>query len=87
MNKEILPISDLNKEILIITFDRATSYLACAKAYPNLPHFDSEGILLFTSDDPTINKIVNGIALGCWSELRANGLESVAQEIINKYKT
>ena len=87
MNKEILPISDLNQEILIKTFDGATSYLACAKTYPNLPHFDSEGTLLFTSDDPAINKIVNGIAFGCWSELKANGLESVAREIINKYKT
>ena len=87
MNKEILPISDLNQKILITTLDRAASYLACAKAYPSLPHFDSEGTLLFTSDDPAINKIVNGIAFGCWIELRATGLESVAREITNKYKT
>lgn len=84
MNKEISP---QNQEMLITTFDRATSYLACAQTYPSLPHFDSEGTLLFTSDDLTINNIIRGIAFGCLSELKKEGLESVAQAIIDKYKT
>lgn len=87
MNKETLPISDQNLEILIKTFDRATGFLACAETHPSLPHFDSEGTLLFTSDDSTINKIVRGIAFGCYRELRAKGLKSVAQGIIDKNKT
>lgn len=95
MNKEASSTITPHQEILIKTLTDAIGFCKAATSDPKLPVFDSEWFLLFQADstvrDDTsktirVIDIMNGIAVGCWRELKAEGLQSVAQEIIDKNK-